>query len=73
MFHDRNEIERIRSSLNQGMVHRNAKTLIILIIAASGIIFGQSALAVTTFGTLVSLAIARTMKAREHSPPSKND
>ena len=62
MLHESSDVKRIKASIQRGRFQRNLKTAIILLVASSGALFGQSVFAVTVTGTLASLFVASKLK-----------
>jgi len=58
------EIKRIKASINRGRIQRNLKTAVILIVASSGALISQPALAITATGTLVALMFSNKVLSK---------
>lgn len=58
------EIKRIKAAINRGRIQRNLKTAAILLIASSGSLISQPALAITATGTLVSLMLSNKISSK---------
>jgi hypothetical protein len=71
MLHESTEIKRIKASLNKARIQRNAKTAVILLVASSGALISQSALAITAAGTFATLILTTKIKTWQSS--RKND
>jgi hypothetical protein len=60
------EYKRIRKSLRAASIERNAKTALVLGVAASGVMFGLAGLAVTAAGTTIAISVAKWRQDRSN-------
>jgi len=58
------EYQRVKSVLRRAAIERNAKTALILGVAASGAFFGLPGLALTAAGTTLAVSLAKYRQDR---------